>query len=398
LWRRDLGAAYAFKLETKTLHPPEKFPLAAAAAITFFAVILRLAYAWRLGVSPPWPPVIASACTVPALAAVAARLGGRLAGAAAAFFWAVLPASVVASVFRPAVTYAACAGAFSLYFFAVGTGYRSRASDALWAGALVAVAAAFNPGALALAAFYFLYSTYETVRKNGAGARAFAWLGGFVAVVAAAAALEYLRTGKAFAHLWETWAAPGHVYAETNLLIKRLVADAAAMLFWDPLGFGFAVVVALAAGVYFFKNRRGDALFYAGLLVFTLAAYNFMTTSLRHYAPTALEPTKWLLAALPAAALGGAVIGELWRAGGQAALGQWTGALGAAAVLAILFLNGNMPLAPLTLLILALAVIITITLAGFARRRPEASRRRPARAAAALIILISLYPAVILYL
>ena len=396
--RRDLGAAYAVKLETKTSPSPEKFPVAAAAAITFFAFILRLVYAGRLGVPPPVGAVVASAAATWALAAVAARLGGPFAGVAAAFFWAVLPASIVASVFRPAVTYAVCAGAFSLYFFGEGAARRGRVSDALSAGALAAVAAALTPSALALVAYYFFYALLGALRKNGAGARPFAWLGGLVPVVAAAAGLEYLRAGKPLAHLRETLAAPARFYPDAPLLIKRLVADAAAMLFWDPLGFGFAVVVALAATACLLKERRAGAFFYGGLLVVTVAAFNFMTTSFRGYAPMALEPTSWLWAALPAAALGGAAVGELWAPGRQPPLRSWTGALAAAAVLATLFINGNMPFAPLSLLLLASAVIITLGLAGLARRRPEASRRRLAQAAAAVIILISLYPVIILYL
>ena len=323
-------------------------------------------------------------------------MAGPLAGGAAAFVWAVLPASIVAAVFHPPVTYAAGAAAFSLYLFAEGEGRGGRVSDLLWAGALAGVAAAFSAAALALVAFYFLFSIYKAFRKNGAGARAFAWLAGFAPVVAAAATLEYLRAGQLFAHLRGTPATPPQFYPETTLLIKRLVAGAAAMLCWDPLGFGFAVVVALAAGIYFIKRRSGAALFYAGLLVFALAAFNFTPTSLRGYAPTALEPTRWLLAALPAAVLAGAVVGELWRPGGRDALRPWTGALGAAAVLATLFINGNMHFAPLSLLILALAVIITIALAGIGRRLEPAPLLH--RAAAALIILISLYPVVILYL
>ena len=389
---------YASKLETKTSRPPEKFPVAAAAAITFLALILRLGYAWRLGVSPPAGPVIASAAATWALAAVAARLGGRRAGAAAAFIWATLPAAVVASIFHAEVTYAACAGAFSLYFFGERVNHPRRASDALWAGALVAVAAAFNPSALALVGYYLLYSLIGALRKNGVGARAFTWLGGLVPVAAAAAGLEYLRAGELFAQIRETLATPALFHPEAAPLIKRLVPDAAAMLFWDPLGFGFAVVVALAAAAHLLKEPRAGAFFYGGLLVFTVAAFNFMTTSSRGYAPTTLEPTAWLTAALPAAALGGAAVAELWESGVQRSLGRWAGALAAAAVLATLFVNGNMPFAPLSLLILTLAVIITITLTGLARRRREASPRRFARGAAAIIILISLYPVVILYL
>ena len=395
--RRCLGAAYAFNLETKTSNPPEKFPLAAAAAITFFAIILRLAYAWRLGVPPPWASIIASAGTVAALAAVAARVAGPSAGAAAAFLWAILPAAVVASVFRPAVTYAACAGALSLYFFGEGAPRRRYGTGLFWAGAFAGAAAALCSSAVALAAFYLLYSIYKTFRKAGPGPRAFAWLGGFVPVVAAAAGLEYLRAGEPLAHLREALAAPALVYAETNLLIKRLAADAAAMLCWDPLGFGFAFVVALAASAYLLKERRAGALFYGGLLVFALAAFNFTTTSLENYAPMELEPTRWLLASLPAAVLAGGAFGELWSRKGGAALSGWAGALATSAVLATLFINGNMPFAPLSLLTLALAVIITITFAGLSRRAPQ-TERLFARAAGAVIILISVYAIVILYL
>lgn len=358
---------------------------------------MRVAYAWRLGVPVPWVSAASSAVTTFALAALGLRLSGPLAGGAAAFVWAVLPVSVVAAVFHPPITYAAGAAAFSLYLFGEGEGRGGRVAELLWAGALAGAAAALSSGALALAAFYFLFSLYQAFLKKGAGARAFAWLGGFAPMVAAAATLEYLRAGKLFAHLGNTLATPSQTYPEPALLIKRLVAGAAAMLFWDPLGFGFAVAVALAAGIYFIRERSGAALFYAGLLVFTLAAFNFTPTSLRGYAPTALEPTRWLLAALPAAVLAGAVAGELWGPAGLNALRRWTGALGVAAVLATLFINGNMPFAPLSLLTLALTVVITIALAGTARRRPETAPPLR-RTAAALIILISLYPVVILYL
>jgi hypothetical protein len=397
LRRRRPGLAAPEAIE----NPPDNratFTFAAAAwAVAVLALALRLAYAWRLGAPVPWPSVLSSAVTTFALAALGLRSAGPLAGGAAAFVWAVLPVSVVAAVFHPPITYAVSAAAFSLYLFAEGEGRGGRVTDLLWAGALAGVAAAFSIAALSLVAFYFLFSIYRAFRKNRAGARAFAWLGGFAPVLAAAATLEYLRTGLLFAHLRGTPTPTPPFYPETALLIKRLVAGAAAMLCWDPLGFGFAVVVGLAAGFYFIKRSRGAALYYAGLLVFTLAAFNFTPTSLRGYAPMALEPTGWLLAALPAAVLAGAVAGELWGPGGQNALRPWTGALGAAAVPATLFINGHMRFAPLSLLILALAVIITIALAGISRRR-----REPApllhRGAAALIILISLYPVVILYL
>lgn len=396
--RRDLSAACAFKLETKTSRPPEKFPVAAAAALTLLALVLRLAYAWRLGVPPPVGAVVASAAAGLALAAVAVRVGGRFAGAAAAFIWATLPAAVVASIFRAEVTYAACAASFSLYFFGEGVNRPGRASDALWSGALAGAAVAFSSSALVIVAYYLLFSLYSALRKNGAGARALVWLGGFAPVIAAAAGLEYLRAREPLAHLKGSLAAPASSYPELALLVKRLVPDAAAMLFWDPLGFGFAVVVALAASAYLLKARRTDAFFYGGLLVFGLAAFNFMTTSLRSYAPTTLEPTVWLLVALPAAALAGAAAGELWESGVKPSLGQWAGALAVVFVLAALFVNGNMPFAPLSLLISTLAVIITITLAGLARRRRDASPRRLAQGAVAIIILISLYSVVILYL
>jgi hypothetical protein len=383
-------------------NPPDKrapFNFTAAAwAVAALALALRLAYAWRLGAPVPWLSVVSSALTTFALAALGLRLAGPLAGAAAAFIWAVLPVSIVAAIFHPSITYAAGAAAFSLYLFAEGEGRGGRVSELLWAGALAGAAAALSASALPLVAYYLLFSLYRTFRKRGGTARAFAWLGGFVPVVAAAATLEYLRVGKLFAHLGTALAAPVPFRPEGALLLKRLVADAAAMLFWDPLGFGFAVVVALAAGVYYLRSRREDALFYGGLLVFALAAYNFAPTSLRGYAPAALEPTGWLLAALPAAALGGAVIGDLWRRGERDDLRRWTASLGLAVIVAILFVNGNMPYAPLGLAILALAVIITVALAGFARRRAEASPRRFARAAAAAAILISLYPVVIIYL
>jgi hypothetical protein len=368
----------------------------AASTVTAVALALRVAYAWRLGAPIPWPSVVTSAAAAFALAALGRRLAGPFAGVIAALLWAVLPASIVAAVFYPSMTYAAGAAAFSLYLFAEGEGRGGRVSALLGAGALAAVAPAFSVTALAPVAFYLLFSLYKAFRKNGAGARTLAWLGGFVPVVAAASALEYVRTGVLFAHLRGT-PTPTQFYPEMPQLIKRLIAAAIAMLCWDMMGFGFTVVVALAAGVYFIKERSGAALFYAGLLAFTLAAFNFAPTSLHGYVPMALEPTRWLLAALPAVLLAGAAVGDLWRPGERDALRTWTGALGGTAVLATLFMNGNMYLAPLSLLILALAVFITIGLAGVSGRSRRPTRLL-VRAAAVLVILISLYPVVILYL
>jgi hypothetical protein len=358
------------------------------------AVALRLGYAWRAGVPPRADLLIAGAACVLAVGAVAARLGGPGAAAAASLIWAALPAAVVANTFFPAETYAALAGAASLYYFLKFRDDRKPYSGAA-AGLLAGVAAAFSFAYLTLPAFYLLWAAARAPRKDGPGARAFLWLGGFALVVAVAAVLEYLRVGEPFAHLRAALAAAPDVYPETKLLVKRLGADAAAMLFWDPLGFGFAVVVALAAAAYYLGVRGGAGRVLAAFFVLALAALNFATTTFRGYAPTPLEPTKWLAAALPAASLAGAAAAELWSPHG--AVGRWAGSLGAAAILATLFVNGNMPHAPASLAVLGLASLGTLALAGLARRGGERERRRCARAAAAIIILISILPIVILY-
>ena len=375
----------------------KNYHLAASAALVSLAVAVRLAYAWRLGVPPHAELVIAGAACVPLVGAVAARVAGPWAAAAASFIWAVLPAAVVANTFFPRETFAALAAAASLYYFLKSDEVEKPSLHPAAAGLFAGIAAAFSVAYLALAAFYLLWSVARALRKNGPGARAFLWLGGFAVVFVAAAALEYLRVGVPFAHLRAALAAAPDVYPETKLVVKRLGADAAAMLFWDPLGLGFAVVIALAAAGYFvgFRNRAAHSL--AALLVLALAALNFATTSFRAYAPMPLEPTKWLPAALPAAVLAGAAAGELWSSG-SATPGRWAGSLGAAAVLAILFVNGNMPCAPVSLGVLGLAAVATLTLAGLARRGGERARRRCARAAGAIIILIFILPVVILYL
>ena len=375
----------------------KNYHLAASAALVFLAVAVRLAYAWRLGVPPHAELVIAGAACVPLIGAVAARVAGPWAAAAASFIWAVLPAAVVANTFFPQETYAALAAAASLYYFVKSYEEEKPSLHPAAAGLFAGVAVAFSVAYLALAAFYLLWSSARALRKNGPGARAFLWLGGFAAVFVAAAALEYLRVGVPFAHLRAALAAAPDVYPETKLVVKRLGADAAAMLFWDPLGLGFAVVVALAAAGYFVGARDRAAHSLAALLVLALAALNFATTSFRVYAPMPLEPTKWLPAALPAAVLAGAAAGELWSSE-RGAVGRWAGSLGAAAVLAVLFINGNMPFAPVSLSVLGLAAVATLALAGLARRGGERSRRWCARAAGAIIILIFILPVVILYL
>jgi hypothetical protein len=374
----------------------KNYRLVASAALVFLAVAVRLAYAWRLGVPPRADFLLAGAACVLLVGAVAARVAGPWAAAAASFIWAVLPAAVVANTFFPRETYAALAAAASLYFF-LKSSEDEKLSSRLAAGLFAGVAVAFSVAYLALAAFYLLWSAARAPRKNGPGARAFLWLGGFAAVLVAAAALEYLRVGVPFAHVRAALAAAPDVYPETKMLVKRLGADAAAMLFWDPLGFGFAGVAGLAAAAYYLGARNGAAHSLAALFVLALAALNFAPTSLRGYAPLPLEPTTWLPAALPAAVLAGAAAGELWSSGG-AAPGRWAGSLGAAAVLAILFINGNKPFALVSLGVLASAAVATLALAGLARRGGERVRRRCARAAGAITILIFIEAVVILYL
>jgi len=368
--------------------------LAASAALVFLAVLVRLAYAWRLGVSPRADLLLAGAACVWVVGAVGYRAGGPWAAAAASLVWAALPAAVVANTFSPAETYAALAGAASLYFFLK---FRAdgKTPDALAAGLCAGVAVAFSFAYLALAAFYLLWSITATWRKDGPGARALLWLGGFIVIIAAAAVLEYVRVGEPFAHLRGVLAAAPAPYAETKWLIKRLGTGAAAMLFWDPLGFGLTTVVGLAAAAYYVGTRDAAGRPLGALFVLTLVALNFAPTSPAGYVPMTLEPTKWLVAALPAAVLAGAAAGELWTSGN--APGRWAGSFGLAAILAVLFVSGNKLFAPVNLGILGLAALATLALAGAARRGGEDARRRCGRAAAAIIILISIWPVLILY-
>jgi hypothetical protein len=376
----------------------KNFRLAASAALVFLAVAARLAYAWRLGVAPQAELVVAGAACAWVVGAVASRLGGAWAAAAASFLWAILPAAVVANTFFPRETYAALAGAASLYYFLEPRAAEKRKPfPQVAAGLLAGVAAAFSTPYLALAAFYLLWSITRAFGEDGVGARAFLWLGGLGALVAVAVGLEYLRAGEPFAHLRDVLAAAPAAYPETKLLIKRLGADAAAMLFWDALGFGFVGVAGLAAAAYYLGARNRAAHTLAAFLVLALAAYNFAPTSLGRYAPMALEPTRWLAAAVAATALAGAAAAEL-LSGEAGALRRWAGALGGAAVLATLFVNGNKPFAPAGLVVLWVAVAATLGLAGAARRAGEGAGRRAARLAGAGAILIIALPAIILYL
>jgi len=234
---------------------------------------------------------------------------------------------------------------------------------------------------------------------RGRGGRNFAWLAGFAVVIAAAAALEYAAVGVPFAHLRDLLTRPVSPPPEAQLLLQRLVAEAAAMLFWEGLGFGPAIVVGLAGAFYFLAARARLGAFYGGLLVVTLALYNFFPTSLRGgYAPIPLEATLWLPAALPAVVLGGAAVASVWREEGGPALGRWAAALGGVAILATLFVNGHRYLAPLSLAVLLGAALTALACAGAARRlTSERARRWTRRLAAGAAILTFILPVLILY-
>ncbi|UCH78508.1 MAG: hypothetical protein JSU81_00750, partial [Candidatus Coatesbacteria bacterium] len=274
------------------------------------------------------------------------------------------------------------------------TGYVTYASNAA-SETFAGVAAAFSPAALPVAAFFLLYS-FASLRRERGG-RTFAWLGGFAVVIGAAAALEYVAVGVPFAHLRDILTRPGSPPPETHLLLRRLGADAAAMLFWEVLGFGSAIVLGLAGAFYFLAARSRTGLFYGGLLILTLALYNFLPSSLRGYAPMPLEATLWLPAALPAVVLGGAALASVWR-GEKSSVGRWAAALGGAAILATLFVNGHRYLAPVSLAILLGATLTTVVCAGAARRlASERARQGAARIAAGVAILTFILPVLILY-
>jgi hypothetical protein len=294
------------------------------------------------------------------------------------------------------MSYASGAAAFALYFFGAGRDPAPQTAELLTAGAFAGVAAAFSPAALPVAAFFLLYS-FASLRR-GRGGRTFAWLAGFAVVIGAAAALEYAAVGVPFAHLRDLLTRQVHPALETHLLLRRLGADAAAMLFWEVLGFGPAVVVGLAGTFYFLAARARAGAFYGGLLILTLALYNFLPSSLRGYAPMPLEATLWLPAALPAVVLGGAAVASVWRGKGEATLGRWAAALGGATILATLFVNGHRYLAPVSLAVLLGAALTTLACAGAARRLASGRARQWAhRIAASAAILTFILPVLILY-
>ncbi len=382
--------------------PPDKLgtiPVAAVAALAVLAAALRVAYAYRVGVAPPALALAASVVTVVTVGALASRAAGPLAGAMASLFLAALPAAVVASVSSsPRNTYALCAAAFSLLFYREGTGRAVGVADPLVAGAFAGAAVALSASALVLPGYYTLAGLYRVLRREHRGWASFSWLAGFAAFLAAAVVMVYARSGNFGAGSSHPLSAAAPLYPDTKSLLKRLIADAAAMLFWDARAFGATVVLALGATVLFLRRQRTRLLFYGGLLLFTLAAFNFFPTSWGRYTPMALEPGRWLFLALPVAVLGGGVVAELWSRAARASFERWAGALGGTFIAAALFINGNAPFALTKVFILTAAVLATFALAGVARRGRGPTGRRCARAAAALIVFVSLSPIIILYL
>jgi hypothetical protein len=369
--------------------------VAALAALLLLALGLRLGYAWRLGVSPDAGAAVAGVVAVLGVSFAARRWAGDGAGLAAAFFYAVVPAAVVAATRFPADTYAAAAAAWALYFYARGRDAAAPARGSfLWAGALAGIAAALRTPFLALA-LYFLVDTGVSLARGRGGRRAL-WLAAFLAVLAAAAGLEIVRTGEPFATLRAAAAAPP-LYAGTKYLVRRLFGDAAAMLFWDGLGFGPLVILALAGAAWAVARREAGGGFYAGLLACVIVVYNFAPASWRAYAPMRLEPAWWLLVGLAGAIIAGNAAGRLATAAAAASLGTWAAAAGGAYIVAALWTTGNTAGGVVGFFLATGLVLATLALAGFARRKP-AARDAYARLAATLMIGVSLYPLVMLYI
>ncbi len=332
--------------------------------------------------------------------AVVGALARRLAGAAAALgagaALALLPAHVVASVFYAEDAYAVCAAALSLFFFGERRGGRS--GDMFWAGVFAGTAAAFRLGALVLPVYYLMVSIAATFRPGGGSGRKWLWLAGFAAFLAAAAGVAYWRTGDAFGYARSIVAAAPVSYAGAAEVVRRVGAGAAAMLCWDLLGFAGIITLALGGSAFYVRDKNRPLLFYAGFLVLILVVYNFMTVSSARYAPQPLEPRRWLLASVPAALLVGGVVAELWAArNGVRILAQWAGAFGLAFIAAALFVNGNMPFAPVFFLTLASFVVITWVFAGWARRK-GALAATLTRVSCLMVVLILTFPVVILFL
>ena len=366
--------------------------------MTVLALGLRVAYGWRLGVAPPALSIVASALVTPIVAALAARKAGAAAGLIAGAAWTFLPAAVVAGVCYPRDTYAACAAALALLAWGEAVGRRNAGAWFAAAGALAGAAVAFRLAALALPAYFLGETAYRlATRERPTGSRLL-WVPGFAAFLAAAGVLEAIRAGSPWGQVANVLAAGAAYYPNTTSVVKRVFADAAAMLFWDPLGFGALVTFALVGVGITIAGRRGDLRPYAFLLVGMLLAFNFVTPHWRPYAPAMLEPRRWLLAAVPAAVLAGGVVGPLWRPeGSPATLRLWAGGFGLSYVLAVLFVNGNMPFAALSFAAMSVAAVAALALAALTARRPGAAGLS-ARLTALTAILLLVVPVLTLFL
>ena len=372
--------------------------IAALAAMTVLALGLRAAYGWRLGIAPHAWSIVASALVTPVVAALAARKAGAAAGLTAGAAWTFLPAGVVAGVCYPQDTYAACAGALALLAWSGAGGRRNAATWFAAAGALAGAAVAFRLAALALPAYFLGETAYRLASRERPPGSRFFWLPGFAVFLIAAAALEVVHTRSPWGHVANVFAAGAEFYPNATSVIKRVFADAAAMLFWDPLGFGALVTFALAGVGITIAGRRGDLRPYAFLLVGMLLAFSFVTPHWRPYAPAILEPRRWLLAAIPAAVLAGGAVGPLWRAeGSPATLRFWAGSFGLSYVLAVLFVNGNMPFAVVSFAALSVAAVAALALAALTTRRPGAAALS-ARLAAVTVISLLAVPALTLFI
>jgi len=372
--------------------------IAAYAAVLLLALALRWYYASRWGVPPDGPGLAAGLLVVLFTGLAAGRLGGALAGVAAAAALAVSPLAISASLWGTNDTYAAAAAAISLYFYKLNPLVTSRRrGNYLWAGVFATAAALWRFPFVVLPLYYALDNVRALATRDRLARRRVYWWLGLLMLIALAAGLERWITGDIFAAFRTATIAPHPGYLTTKALLQRLGADAAAMLFWNPYGFGATITLGLAGAFFLTSGRRPGGSFYGGILVFSLALYNFAPTSWDGYTPLALEGAKWHLTAVPAAMLFGLSFECLYTGGADPKLlGSWGAALSLAFLAAALWINVTMPRALLTAAAAAAAVVLTLILAGFARRRPEVAGWL-GRAAALLAAALALLPTVILF-